>query len=145
MVNTLYFIVKNIYDYKLFYKFRCNFRTLSWWCILARCWWTDSCLVNASRNTFQRTMFCAHNWAMLTSSVLSIILVTSLCFLSAISSSRCSQDGRRRARSARSASRFSRAKSKSLVTSRWTSLACWIRVADPTQRVVVSWKKTQSR
>lgn len=75
---------------------------------------------------------------MFTSSV-SIIFVTSLCFLSASSSSLCSHDGNSRARSARSLSNDSRAASRSLVTSRCINFACCIRVAEPTHRVVASW------
>lgn len=81
-------------------------------------------------------MFCAHSWAIFISSSVSVILVISLCFLSAISSSRCSQDGSKRARSIRSASNDSRAASNSFVTWRCTSFACWILVAEPTHRVV---------
>lgn len=38
--------------------------TLSWWCTLARCWWTGSLQLNASRNCCQSKIFSAQSWAM---------------------------------------------------------------------------------
>lgn len=66
-------------------------------------------------------------------------LVISLCVFWASSSALCWQEGSNRAKSAKSLSKDSLAAKSNLITSCWTSFACWILVAEPTHLVVVSY------
>lgn len=68
-----------------------------------------------------------------------LTLVISLCVFWASSSALCWQEGSNRAKSAKSLSKDSLAAKSNLITSCWTSFACWILVAEPTHLVVVSY------